>query len=82
MEASAKFPGEYFLLIVATSDLRQPDNSLIERMRRPTSLSPSTSQTIRWPILSGISFRTSSGMVTCHLEVIVDTVLLMHASIP
>jgi hypothetical protein len=72
MEAPAKAPGDPFPLVGAAADLKQPDNSLMERMRRPISLSSSTSHAIRWPTLSGISFRTSSGMVTCHLEVIVD----------
>jgi hypothetical protein len=42
------------------------------RTRRPTMVSPSTSHTILCPILKGITFRTSSGMVICHLEVMVE----------
>jgi hypothetical protein len=77
MVALAKSPIESLPRAGAAFDLKHPANSRTERTRRPTSLPPSTSQAMRWPTLSGIFFRTPSGMVTCHLEVIVDIALLI-----
>src|SRR5271165_1453337 len=77
MAALADSPGESFPQDATESDFKHPANSLMERTRCPTILSPWTSQTIRCPTLKGSSLRTSSGMVICHLDVIVDTILLI-----